>query len=182
MLMKLYICTYTDIFIPDENLLKMGRGLPSREEAVVSVDFPIPIDKPIFRKLVLDLAKNLLLQKNQIPLQYEAIAKEVELDAIHLAGESEEEDEGEDVPSKLSVKEKQRKSREKKSKAKLVKHGRKLMEDLKLLENVIEGELDQEDVSSINFVFGATPHSGREVYTVEVPDDIQSEVSGSSSR
>jgi len=149
----------------------MGRRQPPSEEVVVKVDFPFPIDKPTFTKLVLDLAKNLLLQKNQIPLQYEAIAKEVELDAIISAGESENdsdrEEGGEEYPSRLSVIEKMRKSRARKSKAQLVKHGRKLIGDLKNLENVIDDELESEDVSSINFVFGATAHSAREIYSVE---------------
>ena len=153
---------------------------------MVKVDFPFPIDKPTFTKLVLDLAKNLLLQKNQIPLQYEAIAKEVELDAIISAGESEndsDQEEGdEDYPSKLSVREKMRKSRARKSKAQLVKHGRKLIDDLKNLENVIDAELESGDVSSINLVFGATAHSAREIYSVEVPDVIHSDYSSSSSR
>ena len=161
----------------------MGRRQPPNEEVEVKVDFPFPIDKPTFTKLVLDLAKNLLLQKNQIPLQYEAIAKEVELDAIISAGESEndsDKEEDEDYPSRLSVREKLRKSRARKSKAQLVKHGRKLIGDLKNLENVIDAEL--ENVSSINFVFGATPHSAREIYSVEVPDIIHSDYSSSSSR
>ena len=162
----------------------MGRRQPPSEEVEVKVDFPFPIDKPTFTKLVLDLAKNLLLQKNQIPLQYEAIAKEVEFDAIQSAGESENDsdqgEEGEDYPSRISVREKLRKSRARKSKAQLVKHGRKLIDDLKNLENVIDAEL--ENVSSINFVFGATPHSAREIYSVEVPEGFPSDYSSSSSR
>ena len=161
----------------------MGRRQPPSEEVEVKVDFPFPIDKPTFTKLVLDLAKNLLLQKNQIPLQYEAIAKEVELDAIQSAGESEndsDKEDDEDYPSRLSVREKLRKSRARKSKAQLVKHGRKLIGDLRNLENVIDAEL--ENVSSINFVFGATVHSAREIYSVEVPDGIYSDYPSSSSR
>ena len=85
---------------------------------MVKVDFPFPLDKATFTKLVLDLAKNLLLQKSQIPLQYDAIAKEVELDAIHTAGESEDEtdEEREEYPSRLSVREKMKKMRAKKNK------------------------------------------------------------------
>ena len=151
---------------------------------MVKVDFPFPIDKPTFTKLILDLAKNLLLQKNQIPLQYEAIAKEVELDATQTAGESDDDEnqEGDEYPSKQTVKEKLRKSRARKSKAQLVKHGRKLIGDLKNLENVIDSQLEHDDVNSINFVFGATAHTGREIYTVEVPDAIHSNYSSSSSR
>ena len=163
----------------------MGRRQPPSEEVEVKVDFPFPIDIPTFTKLVLDLAKNLLLQKNQIPLQYEAIAKEVELDAIQSAGESEndsDKEDDEDYPSRLSVREKLRKSRARKSKAQLVKHGRKLIDDLKNLENVIDAELENGDVSSINFVFGATPHSAREIYSVEVPEGVHSDNSSSSSR
>ena len=162
----------------------MGRRPPPNEEIMVKVDFPFPIDKPTFTKLILDLAKNLLLQKNQIPLQYEAIAKEVELDATQTAGESDDDEnqEGDEYPSKQTVKEKLRKSRARKSKVQLVKHGRKLIGDLKNLENVIDSQLEHDDVNSINFVFGATAHTGREIYTVEVPDAIHSNYSSSSSR
>lgn len=154
----------------------MGRRQPPNEEVVVKVDFPFPLDKATFMKLVLDLAKNLLLQKSQIPLQYEAIAKEVELDAIHTADESEanSDEEGEEYPSKLSVREKMKQTRARKNKAQLVKHGRKLVDDLKNLENVIDSELAYDGVNSINFVFGATAHTGREIYSVEVPDGIHS--------
>ena len=164
----------------------MGRRQPPNEEVVVKVDFPFPLDKATLTKLVLDLAKNLLLQKSQIPLQYDAIAKEVELDAIHTAGESEDEtdEEREEYPSRLSVREKMKQMRAKKNKAQLVKHGRKLVDDLKNLENVIEGELEYDDLNSINFVFGATAHTGREIYSVEVPDGIHPfpDYSSSSSR
>jgi len=151
----------------------MGRCQPPNEEVVVKVDFPFPLDKATFTKLVLDIAKNLLLQKSQIPLQYEAIAKEVELDAIHTAESEDDSDkEGEEYPSKLSVREKMKQTRARKNKAQLVKHGRKLVDDMKNLENVIDGELAYDGVNSINFVFGATAHTGREIYSVEVPDGI----------
>ena len=160
----------------------MGRCQPPNEEVVVKVDFPFPLDKATFTKLVLNLAKNLLLQKSQIPLQYEAIAKEVELDAIHTAESEDDSDkEGEEYPSKLSVREKMKQTRARKNKAQLVKHGRKLVDDLKNLENVIDGELAYDGVFSINFVFGATAHTGREIYSVEVPDGIHPIPASSSS-
>ena len=44
----------------------------------VEVTLKENINPANFSKLILDLAKHLLLLKNQIPLQFEAISKEVE--------------------------------------------------------------------------------------------------------
>ena len=49
-------------------------------EVGVNVTLKENINPANFIKLLLDLAKHLLLLKNQIPLQFEAIAREVEVD------------------------------------------------------------------------------------------------------
>ena len=129
-----------------------------------------------FSKLLLDLAKHLLLLKNQIPLQFEAIAKEVELDDKNLlAGALEETEdaktENQRGPSRRDVRERRQKLRERKGKERLLKNGRKLLEDFSSLAESLQSELEEggEDVVSLSFLFGATAHSAREVYTVEVP-------------
>ena len=87
----------------------MGRNNLPKEEVIVEVDVPVTIDKATFLKLTIDLAKNLLLQKNQIPLQFEAISKEVYLEAAQLAGDLDDADHGgEDPPSRECVRERRR--------------------------------------------------------------------------
>ena len=106
----------------------MGRNNLPKEEVIVEVDVPVTIDKATFLKLTIDLAKNLLLQKNQIPLQFEAISKEVYLEAAQLAGDLDDEDHGEDPPSRECVRERQRRARSRRSRAQLAKQGRRLLE------------------------------------------------------
>ena len=153
---------------------KMGRKNLPKEEVDVRVDFPVSIDDKTFLKLVIDLAKNLLLQKNQIPLQYEAIAKEVELEAklVGALDSEKDSDENEEIPTKDRVREKLKRTRARKSKLQLVKNGEKLIEDFAQLESDLGNELDHGDVDSISFLFGATVHSAREVYTVNVPNNL----------
>ena len=130
----------------------MGRKNLPKEEVIVKVDFPVPLDDQTFLKLVIDLAKNLLLQKNQIPLQYEAIVKEVELEA-KLAGaldSEKEDDDSEEISSKESVREKLKRTRARKSKLQLVKNGEKLIESFAQLESDLRHELDHGDVDNID--------------------------------
>ena len=102
----------------------MTKKLP-KDEVEVRVEFPKTIDKTIFLKLIIDLAKNLLLLKNQIPLQYDAIAKEV--DSAEKQNDIDEEEElFEGIPSREYVRNRQIKARARRSKLQLVKNGRKL--------------------------------------------------------
>ena len=150
----------------------MGRNNLPKEEVIVEVDFPVTIDNATFSKLTIDLAKNLLLQKNQIPLQFEAIAKEVELEAAQLAGDLDDEDHGDDPPSRECVRERQRRARSRRSRAQLAKHGRRLVEAVSELSAVLEAELARGGVAGVSFLFGATVHSAREVYSLTVPDNF----------
>lgn len=158
----------------------MTKKLP-KDEVEVRVEFPKTIDKTIFLKLIIDLAKNLLLLKNQIPLQYDAIAKEV--DSVEKQNDIDEEEElFEGIPSREYVRNRQIKARARRSKLQLVKNGRKLIEDLSEIEHVIREELVNDNVEKISFVFGATVHSAREVYSVSVPDTLSEDCQLSSSR
>jgi len=158
----------------------MTKKLP-KDEVEVRVEFPKTIDKTIFLKLIIDLAKNLLLLKNQIPLQYDAIAKEV--DSAEKQNDIDEEEElFEGIPSREYVRNRQIKARARRSKLQLVKNGRKLIEDLSEIEHVIREELVNDNVEKISFVFGATVHSAREVYSVSVPDTLSEDCQLSSSR
>ena len=158
----------------------MTKKLP-KDEVEVRVEFPKTIDKTIFLKLIIDLAKNLLLLKNQIPLQYDAIAKEV--DSVEKQNDIDEEEElFEGIPSREYVRNRQIKARARRSKLQLVKNGRKLIEDLSEIEAVIREELVNDNVEKISFVFGATVHSAREVYSVSVPDTLSEDCQLSSSR
>ena len=163
----------------------MNRRKLPREEVSVPVKFPIAIDQRTYLKLVFDLAKNLLLQKNQIPLQFEAIVKEVEIEA-RLAGALEDNsednsDEDDEAVTREKVRERQRRVRQRRSRSQLVKNGQKLIEDFSNLENVVRSEFETGDVASISLVFGATPHSARQVFTIPTPDYITDSSSSSCS-
>ena len=145
----------------------------------VDVTLKENINPANFTKLLLDLAKHLLLLKNQIPLQFEAIVKEVELEDQTVAtsdGLEGSEDAGSESPvrpSRQDARLRQQKVRERRTKAKLLKNGRKLLEEFSSLAESVKSELEAdglEDVVSLSFLFGATAHSAREVYTLEVPN------------
>ena len=140
------------------------------------------ISRSAFSKLLEDLVKHLLLLKSQIPLQFEAIVKEVELDDRNtLAGHLEETDDCGDMEappaSREEVKKRLQRARAQRSRAHLLKNGRKLLSDFSFLSTSLTRELAAEDVVSVSFVFGATCHSAREVYTVEVPRYEEGETS-----
>ena len=120
----------------------MSRKKLPKEEVIVPVKFPTSLNKTTYLKLLLDLAKNLLLQKQQIPLQFEAIAREVELEARLAGGSLDEEEEGceEEIVTKEVVKERQRKIRQRRSKAQLIRNGQRLIESFSNVENVIRSE------------------------------------------
>ena len=163
----------------------MNRRKLPREEVSVPVKFPTAIDKRTYLKLVFDLAKNLLLQKNQIPLQFEAIVKEVDIEA-RLAGaledNSEDDSDADDeVVTREKVRERQRRVRQRRSRSQLVKNGQKLVEDFSNLENVVRSEFETGDVACVSLVFGATPHSARQAFTIPTPDIITDSSSSSSS-
>jgi len=159
----------------------MTKKLP-KDEVEVPVEFPKAIDIEIFLKLILDLAKNLLLVKNQIPLQYDAIAKEVDLAEKQKCDLDEDEEEVEGIPSREHIRNRQMRARARRSKLQLVKNGRKLIDDLNDIERVIREELVNDNVEKISFVFGATVHSAREVYSVPVPDTLSQDSQHPSSR
>ena len=73
------------------------------------------------------------------------------------------------------MREKLKRTRARKSKLRLVKNGKKLIEDFAQLESDLRNELDHGDVDSISFLFGATVHSAREVYMGNVPNNLRSE-------
>ena len=144
----------------------------------VDVDLKESISRKAFVKLLSDLVKHLLLVKNQIPLHYEAIALEVGSDSVP----GPEGDSGDDFmeeeassSSRETARERLQRARKRRSKAHLLKKGRKLMSDVSSVVSSLETELESDDVTSVSFMFGATSHSVREVYTVQVQDWIVSE-------
>jgi len=151
----------------------------SYPQHVVQVDIKLKesVDRETFTKLLTDLAKHLLLLKSQIPLQFETIAREVELDDQKtLAGALEESVDGyEPAQSREDVRRRKQKLREKRSKAHLLKCGRKLLSDFSAVASCLRTELETGDLLSVSFLFGATSHSAREVYTVQVPATGRSE-------
>jgi len=145
----------------------MVRKVP-RELIEVNVEYPEGLSKLSVGKILTDLVKNLLHQRNQIPLQYDAIAKDV------LGGIKENQDPQEVIgaSSRESVKISKQAARAAKNRTIYLKNGSKLVEEVEQLIGLILRELEKNDLVSVSFLFGATPLSPREVYTVFIPDTV----------
>merc|ERR1711988_1929627 len=70
--------------------------------------------------------------------------------------------------SRETARERLQRARKRRSKAHLLKKGRKLMSEVSSVVSSLETELESDDVTSVSFMFGVTSHSVREVYTVQV--------------
>ena len=86
------------------------------------------------------------------------------------SGETGDDFEEEDTSTtpRESARKRRERARKRRSKSQLVKNGRKLMSDFCSVVSSLVTELESEDVTSVSFLFGATSHSAREVYTVQV--------------
>eukprot|EP00092_Neocalanus_flemingeri_P032813 GFUD01035688.1.p1 GENE.GFUD01035688.1~~GFUD01035688.1.p1 ORF type:complete len:323 (+),score=111.04 GFUD01035688.1:52-969(+) len=159
---------------------------PPREPIEVEVQFPENLGKPSLVKVVTDLMKNLLHQRNQIPLQYDAILKDV-LACQEMKAEEdlkENVDPVEDniasvptkAPSRESVRLDRQAARAAKSRVAYMKSAARLVKEVEQLVEMVKQEVENDDLVSVSLLFGATPLSPREVYTICVPpttDHIQ---------
>eukprot|EP00092_Neocalanus_flemingeri_P060868 GFUD01073083.1.p1 GENE.GFUD01073083.1~~GFUD01073083.1.p1 ORF type:complete len:525 (+),score=153.31 GFUD01073083.1:49-1623(+) len=156
----------------------MVRRAP-REPIEVEVQFPENLGKPSLVKVVTDLMKNLLHQRNQIPLQYDAILKDV-LACQEMKAEEdlkENVDPVEDniasvptkAPSRESVRLDRQAARAAKSRVAYMKYAARLVKEVEQLVEMVKQEVENDDLVSVSLLFGATPLSPREVYTICVP-------------
>jgi len=146
----------------------MVRKVP-RELIQVEVEFPECLTKSSLAKVVTDLMKNLLHQRNQIPLQFDSITKDVK-----ASEKVQEAENGMKVneavrPSREDVRNSRQAVRAAKNRAAYLKNGARLVKDVEDMADLIKLEVDKDDLVSISFMFGATPLSPREVYMIQLP-------------
>jgi len=135
----------------------------------IEVELSQNLTEPAFVKLVGDLLKHILLQRNQIPLQYDIIQKEVASSRTESVEESDDSGYHDSSNSREAVRNRRKAARHEKARRQLVERGARLLEEVEMLLSLLQTELGSGAVSSISFLLGATPHSAREVWTVEVP-------------
>jgi hypothetical protein len=144
----------------------------TRDLIQVEVEFPECLSKPSLVKVVADLMKNLLHQRNQIPLQFDSINKDVK--ACEKAEEKENLPDGAEpspgeAPSREAVRSSRQAARAAKNRAAYMKSGARLVREVEQVVDIIKTEVEKGDLTSISFMFGATPLSPREVFTIMIP-------------
>lgn len=147
----------------------------TRELIQVDIVFPVLLCKPSLTKVVVDLMKNLLHQRNQIPLQYDCISKDIKAAAemgenINPSGGVSPGTLETQTHSRAAARASRQAARAAKSRAMLLKKSARLVREVEEMEDIIRTEIETEELVSISFLFGATPLSPREVYTIPLPD------------
>jgi len=149
----------------------------SRDIIHVDVDFPELLSRSSLLKVVTDLLKNLLHQRNQIPLQYDCITKDVEAaaevsinnDDIKQDNGSLAENDDNGASSRGSARLSRQAARAAKMRALYLKNSMRLINEMEETMEMIREELEKDDLVSISFLLGATPLSPREIYTIDIP-------------
>jgi len=146
----------------------------TRELIQVDIEFPVLLTKPSLTKVVVDLMKNLLHQRNQIPLQYDCIAKDIKAAAemeenISPNGDVVSDTTDTQPQSRAAARTSRQAARAAKSRAVFLKKSARLVREVEEMEDIIMTEIETEELVSISFIFGATPLSPREVYTIPLP-------------
>jgi len=141
------------------------------QDIQVEVEFPEMLSKASLVKVLTDLMKNLLHQRNQIPLQYDFITKD-----IKAAEEVTEKKENEEpmreniaVQSRAAARTNRQTARAAKTRAAYLKNSARLVREVEEMMNIIREEVENSDLVSISLLFGATPVSPREVFTIKIP-------------
>jgi len=157
-------------------------GKRKRDLVEVDIQFPCMLSSLNLSKVVIDIIRNLLYQKNQIPVPYDLILKELECNETKSCGEK-------IVPlstissNRISTRSEARvdriAKREAKNRDKFMKDSSRFTKEMDRVENFIHREIETGDVISINILFGATYLSPREIYSIELPS-VTSEESISS--
>jgi len=149
----------------------------TREIIQVEIELPVVLSKLSLTKLVVDLMKNLLHQRNQIPLQYDCIDKDIkavaDMENVNPDGDVVTDKADNQPHSRAAARNSRQAARAAKSRAQFLKSSAKLVREVEQMEDIIRTEIETEELVSISFLFGATPLSPREVYTIPIPDTAQ---------
>ena len=139
------------------------------QDIQVEVEFPEKLSKASLVKVLTDLMKNLLHQRNQIPLQYDFITKDIKAIEEVMDRKENEEPMRENIQSRAAARTNRQTARAAKTRAVYLKNSARLVREVEEMMNIIREEVENSDLVSISLLFGATPVSPREVYTIKIP-------------
>merc|ERR1712013_455937 len=110
-------------------------------------------------------------QRNQIPLQYDFITKDIKaVEEVTDRKENEEPlRENIAVQSRAAARTNRQTARAAKTRAAYLKNSARLVREVEEMMNIIREEVENSDLVSISLLFGATPVSPREVFTIKIP-------------
>jgi len=147
----------------------MVRKVP--QDIQVEVEFPEVLSRTSLVKVLTDLVKNLLHQRNQIPMQYDIIKKDIKTagDIVNEKENARPARENLGVQSRESARVSRQTARAAKTRALFLKNSTRLVKEVEEVMNMIKEEVENNDLVSLSLLFGATPISPREVFTIRIP-------------
>jgi len=147
----------------------MVRKVP--RDIQVEVEFPEVLSKKSLVKVLTNLVKNLLHQRNQIPMQYDIINKDIKAadEVIFKKENARPASENIGVHSRESARTSRQTVRAAKTRALFLKNSARLVKEVEEVMNMIKEEVENDHLVSLSVLFGATPISPREVFTIRIP-------------
>jgi len=147
----------------------MVRKVP--RDIQVEVEFPEVLSKKSLVKVLTNLVKNLLHQRNQIPMQYDIINKDIKAadEVIYKKENARPASENIGVHSRESARTSRQTARAAKTRALFLKNSARLVKEVEEVMNMIKEEVENNHLVSLSVLFGATPISPREVFTIRIP-------------
>jgi len=148
-----------------------------KEPIFVEVNFTEPLHRKSVAKVTIELLKNLLHQRHQIPVQYDAIHRDVKNASIEDSDDNFNQIEPED--SVQDIKKKRQAARKELLRQRYLKRAAVFVETCEETFAAISDELNksEERIENVSFVFGATPFSPRETYTLLLPNSLSKQSS-----
>lgn len=141
-----------------------------KEPIFVEINFTEPLHRKSVAKVTIELLKNLLHQRHQIPVQYDAIHRDV----TNASKENNDDNFNQIDPddSAQEIKKKRQAARKETLRQRYLKKAAAFVETCEETFTAISDEINksEESLETINFVFGATPFSPRETYTLLLPN------------
>jgi len=135
----------------------------------VDVEFPEELSRTGLFKVVSDVLKTLLHQRHQIPLQYDAIVKQASSPSPNSLALTNSVGDELKIGSRAAVRKNKDAARVAKKRSAFISSCVRIVDEIEAVLKVIQDELDSKELTSISFLFGATPLSPREIYTVKIP-------------
>ncbi len=144
-----------------------SRKRPDLEPIELRVEIPEPLSPGLTSLFVVSLLKSLLYQRGQIPVQHEVIQR----DAEKTPDDEEEEEDDETLPIRERLKLRAARVKRRKLRSRYLRS----VSEFELCFQSLRGHLEEEVrasfdcISSVSFLFGATPISPKEVFQISLP-------------